>query len=120
MKEHLEQICITVNGVPRKFIIGDGVGCVSPSETLLDTIRDRLGLTAAKRGCEHGACGCCTVIMDREAVASCMVLTADCDGSSVTTLEGLCDPVTGELSPLQKAFADNSAFQCGFCTPGSS
>ena len=118
MKEHLEQICITVNGVPRKFIIGDGVGCVSPSETLLDTIRDRLGLTAAKRGCEHGACGCCTVIMDREAVASCMVLTADCDGSSVTTLEGLCDPVTGELSPLQKAFADNSAFQCGFCTPG--
>lgn len=58
------------------------------------------------------------MIMDGEAVASCMVLTADCDGKSVVTLEGLCDPVTGELSPLQKAFADNSAFQCGFCTPG--
>lgn len=118
MKQQLEQVCITVNGMPRRFIIGDGVGCVLPSETLLDTIRDRLGLTAAKRSCEHGACGCCTVIMDGDAVASCMVLTADCDGKNVTTLEGLCDPVTGELSPLQKAFADNSAFQCGFCTPG--
>lgn len=118
MREQVEQICITVNGVPRKFIIGDGVGCVTPSETLLDTILEKLGLTAAKRSCEHGACGCCTVIMDGDAVASCMVLTADCDGKSVTTLEGLCDPITGELSPLQKAFADNSAFQCGFCTPG--
>ena len=58
------------------------------------------------------------MILDGDAVASCMVLTADCDGKSVITLEGLCDPVTGALSPLQKAFADNSAFQCGFCTPG--
>lgn len=118
MSDRLEMVSITVNGKPHRFIIGDADGCVAPSETLLDTIRNRLHLTAAKRSCEHGACGCCTMIMDGEAVASCMVLTADCDGKSVVTLEGLCDPVTGELSPLQKAFADNSAFQCGFCTPG--
>ena len=116
--EQVKRVSMTVNGRTRSFIVGNDEGCVSPSETLLDTIRDRLGLTAAKRSCEHGACGCCTVIVDGEAVASCMVLTADCDGKSVTTLEGLSDPVTGELSPLQRAFADNSAFQCGFCTPG--
>lgn len=118
MTEQIKRINLTVNGRPRRFLISEDDGCVSPSETLLDTLRDRLGLTAAKRSCEHGACGCCTVLLDGEAVASCMVLTADCDGKSVTTLEGLCDPVTGELSPLQRAFADNSAFQCGFCTPG--
>lgn len=118
MSEHITRVCITVNGKLRKFLIGDAEGCVAPSEMLLDTLRDRLGLTAAKRSCEHGACGCCTVILDGKAVASCMVLTADCDGKEVITLEGLCDPVTGELSPLQRAFADNSAFQCGFCTPG--
>ncbi len=118
MNGHFEQISITVNGKLRKFVVGDAEGCVQPSETLLDTIRDRLGLTAAKRSCEHGACGCCTVVLNGEAVASCMVLTASCDGGEVVTLEGLCDPITGELSPLQQAFADNSAFQCGFCTPG--
>lgn len=116
--DHFERVRLIVNGRPKTFIIGDAEGCVAPSETLLDTLRDRLGLTAAKRSCEHGACGCCTVIVDGDAVASCMLLTADLDGKSVTTLEGLCDPITGELSPLQKAFADNSAFQCGFCTPG--
>lgn len=118
MNECIERVSITVNGKLRRFIISDDKGCVASSETLLDTLRDKLGLTAAKRSCEHGACGCCTVIMDGDAVASCMVLTADCDGRSVTTLEGLCDPITGKLSPLQQAFADNSAFQCGFCTPG--
>lgn len=118
MSESIKRVCLAVNGKQRRFIISDDEGCVLPSETLLDTLRERLGLTAAKRSCEHGACGCCTVLVDNEAVASCMVLTADLDGKSVTTLEGLCDPLTGELSPLQKAFADNSAFQCGFCTPG--
>ena len=118
MSEMIKRVRLTVNGKPHSFLLGDDEGCVAPSETLLDTIRNHLGLTAAKRSCDHGACGCCTVILDGEAVASCMVLTADCDGKSVITLEGLCDPVTGELSPLQRAFADNSAFQCGFCTPG--
>ena len=118
MKQALESIVLTVNGKRYDFLIGDFAGCVSPSETLLDTLRERLHLTGAKRSCDHGACGCCTVILDGDAVASCMVLTADCDGKAVTTLEGLADPMTGELSPLQRAFADNSAFQCGFCTPG--
>ena len=118
MEQEIRRISITINGKLHKFIISDDDGCISPSEMLLDTLRDRLRLTGAKRSCEHGACGCCTVIMDGEAVASCMVLTADCDGKSVITLEGLTDPLTGELSPLQRAFADNSAFQCGYCTPG--
>ena len=118
MKQSIESITLTVNGTPHQFLVGDFDGCVKPSETLLDTIREKLHLTAAKRSCDHGACGCCTMILDGDAVASCMVLTADCDGKSVITLEGLADPVTGELSPLQRAFADNSAFQCGYCTPG--
>lgn len=118
MKQSIETITLTVNNRTYRFMVGDFDGCVKPSETLLDTLRERLHLTAAKRSCDHGACGCCTVIVDGDAVASCMLLTADCDGKSVITLEGLADPVTGELSPLQRAFADNSAFQCGFCTPG--
>lgn len=111
-------ISLTVNGKVYQFMVGEIEGCIAPNETLLDTLRERLHLTAAKRSCDHGVCGCCTVIVDGEAVASCMALTADLDGASVITLEGLADPVTGELSPLQRAFADNSAFQCGYCTPG--
>jgi len=113
-----ERVCVHINGVERKFTIGEDDGCVAPSETLLQTLRDKLGLTGSKESCNHGACGCCTVIMDGDAVASCMILTADCDGRNVTTIEGLEDPATGELDPLQKAFVDNTAFQCGFCTPG--
>ena len=107
-----------VNGVERVFSMGDAFGQVPYSETLLETLRDRLGLTAAKRGCDEGACGCCTVILNGEAVPSCMKLTADCDGAHINTLEGLADPVTGELSDVQQAFLDYNAFQCGFCTPG--
>ena len=109
---------LTVNGVKRVFSMGDAFGQVPYSETLLDTLRDRLGLTGAKRACDEGACGCCTVIKDGAAVPSCMVLTADCDGAEITTLEGLADPETGELSKVQQAFLDYNAFQCGFCTPG--
>ena len=111
-------ISMTVNGKRRQFMVGNYDGCVAPSETLIDTLRDRLHLTGTKRSCEHGACGCCTVIVNGDAVASCMTLTADLDGAVITTIEGLADPITGELSPLQRAFADNSAFQCGYCTPG--
>ena len=94
MKQSIESITLTVNGTPHQFLVGDFDGCVKPSETLLDTIREKLHLTAAKRSCDHGACGCCTMILDGDAVASCMVLTADCDGKSVITLEGLADPVS--------------------------
>ncbi len=111
-------ITLYVNGKKCVFSVGDALGQVPCSETLLETLRNRLGLTAAKKSCDEGACGCCTVIKDGEAVPSCMQLTVDCDGSSITTLEGLADPKTGELSKIQKAFVDYYAFQCGFCTPG--
>ena len=109
---------LTVNGVRRVFSMGEAFGQVPYSETLLETLRDRLGLTAAKKACDGGACGCCTVIKDGEAVPSCSLLTVDCDGSEITTLEGLADKETGELSKVQQAFLDYNAFQCGFCTPG--
>ena len=113
-----DTVKITINGLTYSFSMGDNFGQIPWNETLLDTLRNRLNLTAAKKACDEGACGCCTVIKDGDAVPSCMQLTADCDGSSITTLEGLADPVTGELSELQKKFIEYNAFQCGFCTPG--
>ena len=109
---------ITVNGELYEFVIGTNHGEIAPSHTLAQTLRETLDLTGTKIGCDRGACGACTVLMDGEPIPSCMVLTAECDGKAVTTIEGLQDPITGELDPLQKAFVDHSAFQCGFCTPG--
>ena len=114
----VETTTLTVNGVKRVFSMGDAFGQVPYSETLLETLRDRLGLTGAKRACDEGACGCCTVIMNGDAVASCITLTVECDGAEITTIEGLQDPVTNELDPIQQAFIDEYAFQCGYCTPG--
>jgi len=89
---------------------------VGAKERLLDTLRKQLKLTGTKEGCSVGECGACTVILDDEAVNSCMVLTAQVDGSKIITVEGL-ESKSG-LHPLQKAFIDNQAVQCGFCTPG--
>ena len=89
---------------------------VSPNETLQDLLRYRLGLTGTKNGCETGDCGACTVIVDGKAVNSCLVLAVETNGASVTTIEGI-NP-NGELHPLQQAFIDHAAVQCGFCTPG--
>jgi len=114
----INTISMIVNGMPYKFTVGTNFGDVKPNETLLDTLRERLGLTGAKKSCNEGACGCCTVNIDGEAVASCMTLTVSCDGKSVTTIEGLADPKTGALDPVQEAFVDEQAFQCGYCTPG--
>ena len=111
-------ISLTVNGQPYKLEVGDRPYHVAPSHTLAHTLREMLGLTGTKIGCDHGACGACTVLMDGRAVLSCMTLTVECDGKSITTIEGLEDPKTGELHPLQQAFIDNTAFQCGFCTLG--
>lgn len=112
-----DEVTFTVNGVEYSFSVGNHFGQVSANETLLDTLRERLALTGAKATCRQGACGCCTVIMDGEAVPSCEILTVDCEGVNVTTIEGLMTP-EGELDPVQKAFLEYHAFQCGFCTPG--
>ncbi|MBW1783687.1 MAG: (2Fe-2S)-binding protein [Deltaproteobacteria bacterium] len=89
---------------------------VNPSETLLETLRDRLELTGAKEGCGLGACGSCTVLLNGLPTRSCIVLTAELDGAEVSTIEGLADGT--KLNPLQESFMEKGAVQCGFCTPG--
>lgn len=119
MEQRLERIItLTVNGRSHTLRVGNEQGQMPPQETLAHTLRDRLGLTGTKIGCDQGACGCCTVIMNGKAITSCMTFTCDCDGADITTIEGLADAVTGELSALQQSFVDNSGYQCGFCTPG--
>jgi xanthine dehydrogenase YagT iron-sulfur-binding subunit len=85
--------------------------------SLLDVLRERLALTAAKKGCDHGQCGACTVHVDGRRVASCLTLAAQADGRQITTLEGLAS-ADGDLHPMQQAFVDHDAMQCGYCTPG--
>ncbi|HNS13879.1 MAG TPA: (2Fe-2S)-binding protein [Syntrophorhabdaceae bacterium] len=89
---------------------------VRPYETLLETLRERLNLTGAKEACSMGACGACTVVVNGIPVRSCIVLTAEVDGAVITTVEGLKE--NGELHPLQEAFMEKGAVQCGFCTSG--
>ncbi len=100
---------LTVNGVARE-------AAAEPRKTLADFLREDLGLTGTHLGCEHGVCGACTVIVDGDAVRSCLMLAVQAAGASVTTVEGLA--VDGALNPLQEAMRDSHAFQCGFCTPG--
>ena len=90
---------------------------VSPRTTLLDWVREQAGLTGAKKGCNEGACGTCTVLVDDLPMNGCLTLVVQCDGREVTTVEGLAGPA-GELSPVQQAFIEHDAFQCGYCTPG--
>ncbi|MEU8462004.1 2Fe-2S iron-sulfur cluster-binding protein [Streptomyces sp. NPDC029003] len=85
--------------------------------TLLDALRGHLELTGPKKGCDHGQCGACTVLVDGRRANSCLLLAVAQDGAEITTVEGLAD-AGGELHPLQRAFLDRDAFQCGFCTPG--
>jgi len=103
-------ISATLNGVRRDVVFDD------PRVTLLDLLRERLGLTGAKKGCDRGQCGACTVILDGRRVNSCLVLAATCEGADILTIEGLARGET--LSAVQAAFIEHDALQCGFCTPG--
>jgi carbon-monoxide dehydrogenase small subunit len=100
---------MTVNGRPVEL-------SVEPHRTLLDVLRDDLELTGAKKGCDRGDCGACTVLLDGKPVTSCMMLAVQADGCRITTVEGLSEG--GRLHPVQQAFVDRGAVQCGFCTPG--
>jgi xanthine dehydrogenase YagT iron-sulfur-binding subunit len=100
---------MTVNGESRRLV-------ADPRVTLLDALRDRMGLTGPKKGCDQGACGACTVFLDGKRVLSCLTLAAQCDGREVTTIEGLTRE--GPLHPMQDAFLRHDAFQCGYCTSG--
>jgi xanthine dehydrogenase YagT iron-sulfur-binding subunit len=100
---------LIVNGVETKLV-------VAPWTTLLDALRERLDLTGTKKGCDHGQCGACTVLVDGRRINSCLTLAVMKDGAKVTTIEGLA--TDGVLHPLQQAFIDHDAFQCGYCTPG--
>jgi aerobic carbon-monoxide dehydrogenase small subunit len=118
MKTGKSSISLTVNGQPYNLDVGDRPHEVDPAHTLAYTLRETIGLTGTKVSCDRGACGACAVHMDGKAVLSCMMLTVECDGKRITTIEGLASPETGELDPLQQSFIDHTAFQCGFCTPG--
>ena len=109
-EDALPKIELVVNGRRRTL-------AVEPRTTLVEALRDTLGLTGTKIGCNHGQCGACTVLLDGRSVNACLVLALSADGSEVTTVEGLADPV-GNLHPMQAAFAEHDAFQCGYCTPG--
>lgn len=118
VSDEKRHITFIVNGTLQRLEIGDSPNQLRPCQTLAETLRETLGLTGTKVSCDSGACGCCTVLADGEAINSCMTLTIECGGKEITTIEGLKDSKTGELDPLQRAFIDHTAFQCGFCTPG--
>jgi xanthine dehydrogenase YagT iron-sulfur-binding subunit len=102
-------VALVVNGVDRRID-------VAPWTSLLDALRDHLGLTGTKKGCDHGQCGACTVLVNGRRINSCLALAVMQDGARVTNIEGLAND--GALHPLQQAFIEHDAFQCGYCTPG--
>ena len=103
-------IRLTVNGVPHEL-------GVTPWTTLLDLLRERMELHGTKKGCDHGQCGSCTVLVDGRRMNACLKLAVSLDGAAITTVEGLAG-ADGALSPVQEAFIKHDAFQCGYCTPG--
>ncbi len=104
------QVSTTINNEPVEFLC-------QPNESLLEVLRNTLSLTGAKEGCNNGNCGACSVILNGVLVNSCCVLAVETEGASVTTIEGIA-PKSGGLHPIQQAFLENAALQCGICTPG--
>ncbi|GGY99912.1 (2Fe-2S)-binding protein [Streptomyces poonensis] len=109
-ESHHSDVTLRVNGTSRTLTLDH-------RRALLDVLREDLDLTGAKKGCDHGQCGACTVLVDGRRVNSCLLLAVSLDGREVVTVEGLGDG-DGEVHPLQQAFLDRDAFQCGYCTPG--
>ncbi|MCZ0912452.1 2Fe-2S iron-sulfur cluster-binding protein [Gordonia amicalis] len=103
------RVSLSVNGVARDVV-------VDTRTTLLDGLRDRLGIFSPKKGCDHGQCGSCTVLVDGRRIISCLSFAVSYEGTEIVTAEGLAD--ADDLHPLQQAFIDQDAFQCGYCTPG--
>ena len=103
-------IYIRINGQDREIE-------VRPNELLVDVLRERLGLTGTKIGCEAGECGACTVLINGKPTLSCLTLAIECEGKEILTIEGIGDAAKGELHPVQKAFVKHYGVQCGFCTP---
>jgi len=109
MTQSKVRVQTTINGEPLEFLC-------EPRQSLLECLRDILGLTGTKEGCNDGNCGACTVVMDDRIVTSCLVLGVEAEGASITTIEGIA--AGSELHPLQRSFLENAALQCGVCTPG--
>ena len=105
----MNELTITINGIERREVVDERT-------TLLDLLREQLGLTGAKKGCDHGQCGACTVLLGGRRVLSCLTLAIAQDGREVVSIEGLAGD--GDLHPLQAAFVEHDALQCGYCTPG--
>lgn len=102
---------LNVNGKDYELMVGT-------NETLVKVLHEKLGLTGTKVGCESGECGACTVLIDGEPVSSCLTLAIGSEGKKILTIEGVAEPKTGELDPIQESFIENFGFQCGYCTPG--
>ena len=107
--DYAQPLTLTINGQRRELLI-------EPWVTLLDLLREQAHLTGTKKGCDHGQCGACTVLVDGQRMNSCLILALSKDGADITTIEGLAKD--GSLHPLQRAFIEHDAFQCGYCTPG--
>jgi carbon-monoxide dehydrogenase small subunit len=105
-----KQISLEINGMPYDVV-------VSHRDLLVDVLRKKIGLTGTKKGCGNGDCGACTVLVEGDATLSCLTLAVACDGKKITTIEGMAQP-GGQLHPIQQAFVDHGAIQCGYCTPG--